>query len=463
MASDHVQNLLAGEAALGGEKREVNCVRFRDTLGGVFTRPESYPERHTGFAGRENLREQLDSTDFDADRVPDESDRSMGFDPLYENSVPRETNATIVGNQKLVEPAQKLARARFDLENRLTDDAEGLPTEERDDDLRGHDGDQELETVMLRRDIDTTDGNRPGVHFVGLMRFNGYMTYMRQAMNGVGFDTAAFGPDDDRRIQHDDVEVDQQDNGIANYLTTRRRGNFPVPPISLRALPHPRAHEATVDVRRDGDAYVVTVDAVEGGGRLDSETVRFGHYRAVNRGGTAPATVSRKRGTLTFEFPADGTGLDDGGRARLFGNEQGTRRPVTGTADLSRQDENGKGEEPDRPRMEPGRVVEDAELRSAVVVTPLLLVLLLTSGFGTAPVAAAVGLVFGPVVTSVKNVLIRDEFRQGAFVLLVVGLVGGLAFVGYLVELLWLLVGYNVGTAAVGLYERRVRPLVGSG
>ncbi len=113
--------------------------------------------------------------------------------------------------------------------------------------------------------------------------------------------------------------------------------------------------------------------------------------------------------------------------------------------------------------MEPVRVVEDAELRSAAVVTPVLLALLALGEYGIAPLAGVVGLVLGPAVTYVKNVRIRDEYHQGAFVLLVVGLVGGLAFVGYLLELLWLLVGYNVGSVAVGLYERRVRPLVVEG
>lgn len=109
--------------------------------------------------------------------------------------------------------------------------------------------------------------------------------------------------------------------------------------------------------------------------------------------------------------------------------------------------------------MEPVRVVEDAELRSAALVTPLLLVLVAVTPYGIAPVAGVAGLVLGPAVGYVKNVVVDDRFRRGAFVLLVVGLVGGLAFVGYVTELVWLLIGYDVGTVAVGLFERRVRPL----
>lgn len=75
----------------------------------------------------------------------------------------------------LVGHAQKLARARFDVDLRQTD-AERDPS-------------RPLDTTILRRDFDTTDQQRPGLHFVALMRFNGYMVYIRRAMNGVGFDS----------------------------------------------------------------------------------------------------------------------------------------------------------------------------------------------------------------------------------------------------------------------------------
>jgi len=110
--------------------------------------------------------------------------------------------------------------------------------------------------------------------------------------------------------------------------------------------------------------------------------------------------------------------------------------------------------------MEPSRVVTAAELRSALIVTPLVLAFVVLADLPVVPGAAVAGLVIGPAVVLVKNVVIDDRFRRGAFVLLVAGLIGGLAFVGYLAVLVWLLVGYNVATGGIGIYERRVRPLV---
>lgn len=110
--------------------------------------------------------------------------------------------------------------------------------------------------------------------------------------------------------------------------------------------------------------------------------------------------------------------------------------------------------------MTPARIVEDAEIRSAMVVTPLIVVLLLVADYGVALTAGVVGLAVGPAATYVKNVAIKTQYRRVGFVLLAVGILAGFIFAGLTTELLWFLIGYNVGTVAVGLYERRVRPLV---
>lgn len=97
--------------------------------------------------------------------------------------------------------ARKTARARFDIQERLTeegvarlstsdddemvlsgDEAEttiGTAGQPYDDDLPGHDGAQTPEQIILRRDVDTVDQDKPGNHFVALMRFAPYMVYMR--------------------------------------------------------------------------------------------------------------------------------------------------------------------------------------------------------------------------------------------------------------------------------------------
>ncbi|MFB6270794.1 MAG: hypothetical protein ABEH83_12680, partial [Halobacterium sp.] len=456
LASDHVHHLLAAEAALWGEEPSAGGVEFDATLDGVFTRPEQYPARRVGFAGHDNVVSNLEEdTDFDAGQIPgtrgDEDDNdprddepeaplSMGFEDQYANSIPRETHATMLEDQRLVDPkppgvfaqgtiqhvskldidlsgwyadndaderrermfsphhnegntgtigerlgnsnapgnrpmrdvdsrrddvaelterdaetrgvtghAQKTARARFDIQSRITEDGqqrlsggeELLPADEEGLDLPGHRGDQEAEPVLLRRDVDTTDQARPGNHFVALMRFNPYMAYMRRAMNGVAFDTASFGLDGDGRIQHDAVGAGE-DSGIVGYLETQRRGNYLVPPITLRALPHPRAEEVDVTVERDGDAYVVTVAGVDADA-LAADSVRFGWYYDVNRGrGATPARSTTGADSSTFEFPAAETGIDaapggpDGDvRVRLFAKREATLRPLRGTATVS--------------------------------------------------------------------------------------------------------------------------------
>lgn len=232
---------------------------------------------------------------------------------------------------------QKCARARFDIETRVTDDIpEDYPyvIEREDDFLRGHDGKQEAEQVMLRRDFNTVDRERPGLHFVSLMRFNPYMGYMRQAMNGVPFDSEAFGLVGDARIEHDELDVDPSDNGIAGFCKTQRRGNYIVPPLTQRALPHPKAHSIDINVKRAGQNFQVKVDGVSADELADG-SVRFGRYLEVNAGGgVEPRQVTQQGNRTTFVFPVAGTALEDGGKARLYAERAETLRPVRGTAQI---------------------------------------------------------------------------------------------------------------------------------
>lgn len=247
--------------------------------------------------------------------------------------------------------AQKLARARFDLETRITgegrerlsgsDREELLPAEERDDGLPGHDGDQEAEQVLLRRDVTSTDQHTPANMFISLMRFNPYMAYIRQAMNGVAFDSGAFGLADENRINDDAIGAGP-DSGIVNYLETKARGNYLVPPIASRALPYPQGEEIDITVKRAGGNYQVTVDGVTAGD-LGDGSVQFGWFYDVNRArGAKPRQVTQRGNRTTFVFSADETGIDTapGGqdgtvRVRLFAKRTETARPVRGTAEIA--------------------------------------------------------------------------------------------------------------------------------
>jgi hypothetical protein len=54
-------------------------------------------------------------------------------------------------------------------------------------------------------------------------------------------------------------DFDTTDGGIVYSLTTQHRGNFLIPPLTLRSLPHPQGDDVYIDAERDGDTWRVTV------------------------------------------------------------------------------------------------------------------------------------------------------------------------------------------------------------
>jgi hypothetical protein len=209
--------------------------------------------------------------------------------------------------------SQKVARARYDV-----------------------DGDGEPEQPVLRRDWDaitpTNGDDTAGYLFNVATRFNESVYSMLDANYNIEFTSLDGG------IEHGPVANAQisERNGIAPFMTAIRRGNWLVPPITLRALPAPRASEVSISVRTDGEMYAVEVrDVARDGGAIDPETVRFGAAEAVNQaGGAAPTNVSRRSGAVVVEFPVDETALSGGQTAKLFGKRRGTRTPVVGTTTL---------------------------------------------------------------------------------------------------------------------------------
>jgi len=485
LSSDNPEHILAAEQALWSET-SVNGVEFEAPFAGIFTKPEEPPDRRVGFVGHDTVSENLEKrTGFDDTKIPDDAVLSMGFNDLFRNSVPRETNATMLEDQRLVQPkppgafaqgtiqhlskldinlgsnvgdtddgwyddhdlnerrkrmfspdhtedntgtvgerlgnsnapgetpmrdisasngsdptdlaerteqdaedgvvghAQKCARARFDLNTRLVDEDDGgLPSDhparlevqgderggEYDADLPDHDGTQEAEQIMLRRDFAGVSNEKPGNHFNALMRFNPYMAYMRQAMNGVEFDSDEFGLTGDAQIDHDALDVEGEDNGIVGYLTTRRRANYVVPPITMRALPPAHAARPPMEIEGnpiEDDSVTVVVGAgtndygelyhddvtvpgkppgdeswveYESPGDVDVETVRFGDHWVVNRGGGATpegsGTVTDNTLELTFDVSDSAAGFTDKSiRARLFAKTH-KRFPVFATVNL---------------------------------------------------------------------------------------------------------------------------------
>ncbi|MFC6725053.1 Tat pathway signal protein, partial [Halobium palmae] len=78
--------------------------------------------------------------------------------------------------------------------------------------------------IILRRDFDSTDGGEASVHFVSLQRDVADFVTTREAMNGTDVTDA---PAVKQRVN----------NGILEYTFVERRGNYLLPPRSLRSLP----------------------------------------------------------------------------------------------------------------------------------------------------------------------------------------------------------------------------------
>ena len=79
--------------------------------------------------------------------------------------------------------------------------------------------------LILRRDFNTVDGDRAGVHFVALQRTIEDFITTRAAINAPWAQAA-------------NPHITQTaGNGINEYMTVRRRGNYLVPPRATRAFP----------------------------------------------------------------------------------------------------------------------------------------------------------------------------------------------------------------------------------
>jgi hypothetical protein len=87
---------------------------------------------------------------------------------------------------------------------------------------------------LLRRHFESTDDDEASLHFPSLQRGITAFEEVREAMNGTDLT---------------DVPTIRQrvNNGILEYVFVKRRGNFLVPPRSLRALPTPEGATPGLD------------------------------------------------------------------------------------------------------------------------------------------------------------------------------------------------------------------------
>lgn len=208
--------------------------------------------------------------------------------------------------------SQKAARARYDV-----------------------DGNEELVPPVLRRDWDgitTSLDVESSYHFNIPMRFNESAMSLFEANYMLNFESL------DGRIDHSDVDESGRPdrNGIAPFMQATRRGHFLVPPIRLRALPHPQPRTVDIDVRERDDTFVVEVDVDPD--EIDDSTVEFGRVRDVNRAQGATPIERDTRGR-SVQYVFDGAAVDrriyGEKTARLFAKRRSDHRPLVGSTSLS--------------------------------------------------------------------------------------------------------------------------------
>ncbi|MFC7059710.1 DUF7405 family protein [Halovenus salina] len=264
LASDTPDVVLEAEEALFGDVSP-NNTEMEATFEGVFDRGSP---RRTGFVGAGLPAQHTDMSGV-PESVPEDAPFFMGFRSGFAESQAPESRVTIEegpyagGTTTHVESLTLQLRTWFEQDNHFQrvaklfspDHAEneqvgsvgenlststgvaGEITEDTATDARefgtvGHAQkaararDEDGTPPLLRRDFNTVDGDRPGVHFLAHQRQIEDFVRARQAM--AGEDLAGDG-------------VGQRlNNGILQYIFVRRRGNFLVPPREKRALPTAR-------------------------------------------------------------------------------------------------------------------------------------------------------------------------------------------------------------------------------
>lgn len=270
LASDHPEAVLAAEEALFGEVEEVNGEPVEATIADLVAERE----RHTGFVGAGLPAEHQDVEGVpDSEPIHEEAPFFMGFRSGFQESQATEDRVTIDEGPFAGGTTQHVSTLAIDLRQWYEQDsqfqrvAKLFSHEHANEDLVGEYGEkleesnaltderiastiedarshgvvghaqkaararEDGEPLLLRRDFNTTDDDRPGLQFLSLQREIGEFVRVREAMTGADVaEGSAVG-----RIAN---------NGILQYLTVRRRGNYLLPPRAHRAFPTPRPDDA---------------------------------------------------------------------------------------------------------------------------------------------------------------------------------------------------------------------------
>ena len=264
LASNNPTVVLEAEEALLGEVAEPNGVPMEADLTGVFTAAD---QRRTGFVGDGLPAQVARENDIEIpDEMPDEAPFFMGFRSGFNASQAPEERVTIEegpyagGTTMHVESLDLNLRQWFEQDTHFLRVAKLFSSEHAEREMVGEMGrklgtatgaggvadetmddaraegivghaqktargrDEDGTPPLLRRDFNTIDGDRPGVHFLAHQRSIEEFARVRRLM--AGEDIAGEGGVGSRL-----------NNGILQYIFVERRGNFLTPPRELRALP----------------------------------------------------------------------------------------------------------------------------------------------------------------------------------------------------------------------------------
>ncbi|QFU83789.1 DUF7405 family protein [Natronorubrum aibiense] len=258
LASDHSQVVLEAEEGLFGDHDELNGIEIETDLSGVFDRLED--QRRTGFVGAGLPAEHTDLSGV-PDSIPEDAPFFMGFRSGFADSQATEDRVTIEDGPFAGATTQHIESLDLQLRTWFEQDSQSMRVRKlfspahADDDRVGEVGenlsasngltDERIDATaadartrgvvghaqkaarardddgppLLRRDFNTVDGDAPGVHFLALQRSIDDFVRTREAMTGA------------------DLDVMPANNGILSYIFVTRRGNYLLPPRSLRALP----------------------------------------------------------------------------------------------------------------------------------------------------------------------------------------------------------------------------------
>jgi hypothetical protein len=268
LATDEPDLLLRAEEALRGERDSLNGTGMAAPLTDVF----EVADRRTGFVGAgipASKQEGLEGIPEDGP-VPEASPLFMGFKAGFARNQATEDYVTLDSGPFAGGTTKHVANLRQRLadwygeqsfEDRVMEmfspghAAEGLVegvgenlgddsgidrfVEDIEDHAReygrvGHaqkaaraNRDENGDVILLRRHFESADDGVASLHFPSLQRGIGQFEAVREAMNGE--DLTQVTPAVRQRVN----------NGILEYVFVRRRGNFLVPPRSLRSLPTP--------------------------------------------------------------------------------------------------------------------------------------------------------------------------------------------------------------------------------